>query len=324
MIALEHAAFGEPDHVVKPAEISLPEPGVGEVRLRVVQSPIHNHDLATIRGVYGYKPALPAVAGSEVLGIVDAIGEKVTGVEIGTRVATATLGAWAQYAIADSAALIPMPDAIDDDRACQLIAMPMSTLVLFEELRVNPGDWIVQNAANGAVGTILTRVAQSRGVNVIDLVRREEAAVDLRKRGAKHVVATDKDGWRDEVREMSGASPIVRAIDSIAGSQSLDMQRLLGRGGELIIFGGLAGAPIKLDPMLMISNELIVRGFWMWSWMQNATQEQRSAIMARVFELALTGELPLSVEGVYPLTEAAEALRTAEKPGRHGKVLFRP
>lgn len=324
MIALQHAAFGEPADVVKPVDLPVPEPGVGEVRLRMVRSPIHNHDLATIRGVYGYKPTLPAVAGTEVLGIVDALGEKVSGVEAGSRVATTTHGAWAEYVTANAAALVPMPEAIDDDRACQLIAMPMSTVVLFEDLRVNPGDWIVQNAANGAVGTMLMRLAQSHGVNVVNLVRREGAAGDLRKLGAKHVVVTEKEGWRDEVRAMTGASPIVRAIDSIAGPQSLEMQRLLGRGGELIIFGGLGGSAIKLDPSLMISNELIVRGFWMSAWMQRATQEQRIAITARVFELALNGELPLSVEGVYPLSEAAEALRVAEKPGRHGKVLFRP
>ena len=324
MIALQHATFGEPVEVLKPAEAPMPEPGVGEVRLRMIRSPIHNHDLATVRGVYGYKPALPAVGGTELLGIVDALGPKVSGIEVGARVATTTHGAWAQYANASSAALIPIPDTIDDDRACQLIAMPMSAVALFEDLRVKPGDWIVQNAANGTVGTILMRLAQAHGVNVINLVRREGAAGDLRTLGAKHVVVTEKNGWHDEVRERSGASPIVRAIDSIAGPQSLEMQRLLGRGGELIIFGGLAAAPMKLDPGLMISNELVVRGFWMMLLMQRATQEQRIALVARVFELALNGELPLSVEGVYPLSEASEALRAAETPGRHGKVLFRP
>jgi NADPH:quinone reductase-like Zn-dependent oxidoreductase len=74
----------------------------------------------------------------------------------------------------------------------------------------------------------------------------------------------------------------------------------------------------------MISNELVVRGFWMSPWMQRATQEQRVAAMQRVFELALNGELPLAVHDVYPLSDAHKALRAAETPGRHGKVLFRP
>ncbi len=324
MIALQYTAFGEAADVIAPVDLPVPEPDADEVRLRMVRSPIHNHDLATIRGTYGIKPTLPAVGGSELLGIVDAIGSAVTGVEIGARVATMAPRAWAEQVVAHASALVPVPDAIDDDRACQLLAMPMSTVVLFEELRVKPGDWIVQNAANGAVGKILMRIAQSRGVNVINLVRREEAAEEMHQLGAKHVVVTQNDGWRDEVRAMTGGSPIVRAIDSITGPQSLDMQRLLGVGGELIVFGGLARGAMLLDPGLMISNELIVRGFWMSPWMQRATQEQRIAAMQRVFELALSGELPLSVHGVYPLTEPSAALRAAEMPGRHGKVLFRP
>jgi len=314
MLALQYSRFGDPAEVVAPVEVETPTAGPGEVRLRVIRSPIHNHDLATIRGVYGPKLRLPAIAGSEMLGIVDG----------GARVACMTQGAWAEYAVARATSLAPVPDDIPDDIACQLLAMPMSALVLLDELRVNAGDWVVQNAANGAVGRILMREAQARGINVISLVRSEHAAHELRALGARHVVVTEGE-WSKRVFEITGGAPITRAIDSVAGPHSAELQRLLGQRGELIVFGGLAGQPMRLDPGLMISRELVVRGFWMTTWGQRPGNAARMAnAMHRVFELALKGELPLSVGGVYPLKEARAALTAAETPGRAGKILFAP
>lgn len=217
-----------------------------------------------------------------------------------------------------------MPDAIGDDNACQLLAMPLSALILLDELRVSSGDWIAQNAANGAVGRILLREAAARGINVVNLVRSEETAQHLRAFGARHVVVT-QGRWLDDVREVTGGAPIVRAVDSVAGAQSMLMQRLLAPRGELIIFGGLAGEPMRLDPSLMISNETIVRGFWMTAFMQREENRPRiAAAMKRVFELAMQGELPLATAGVYSLSEVREAVVASEAPGRTGKILFKP
>lgn len=313
MIALQYEAFGEPAELLRPAEVAMPEPAAGLVRVQMVRSPIHNHDLATIRGVYGVRPRLPAIGGSELLAVAD-----------GKRVVCSAQGAWAGYALARADSLIPVPDAIGDDNACQLLAMPLSALILLDELRVSSGDWIAQNAANGAVGRILLREAAARGINVVNLVRSEETAQHLRAFGARHVVVT-QGRWLDDVREVTGGAPIVRAVDSVAGAQSMLMQRLLAPRGELIIFGGLAGEPMRLDPSLMISNETIVRGFWMTAFMQREENRPRiAAAMKRVFELAMQGELPLATAGVYSLSEVREAVVASEAPGRTGKILFKP
>jgi NADPH:quinone reductase-like Zn-dependent oxidoreductase len=322
--ALIHSLFGEPTDVVIPHDAPIPDPGPGEVRLRLLRSPIHNHDLATIRGVYGYKPKLPAIAGSEFLGVIDSVGSGVTGIEPGMRAACGTRGAWAEFIVVPAAGLVPIPDAIEDDRACQLLAMPLSAIVLFDDLRVESGMWIAQNAAGGAVGRILMQLAQRAGANIVNFVRREDAAGELRGYGAHHVVVTESDGWQERARALTGDAGFARIVDSVAGPQTLELQRLLAHGGELIVFGGLSGAAIKLDPSLMISQEAIVRGFWMTAWMQRATAQQREAVARRVFALALADALPLPVAGVYPLGDAAAALRAAQTPGRGGKVLFAP
>src|SRR3546814_1864698 len=99
-------------------------------------APIHNHDRLTVRGQYGYKPALPAIGGSEGLGVVDALGAGVEGLAVGQRVAAASgRGKWAEYFVAPARMVIPMPDAIADETAAQLVATPLSALMLLEFLQ---------------------------------------------------------------------------------------------------------------------------------------------------------------------------------------------
>lgn len=148
MRALTHATFGEATDVLEVTELPLPEPGPGEVRVRTVLATIHNHDLWTIRGTYGYKPDLPAASGTEAVGVVDALGEGVTTLQVGQRVVAGSFGVWAEYFVAKAAGLVPVPDGISDETAAQLVAMPFSALSLLDYLDVSPGDWIVQNTAS--------------------------------------------------------------------------------------------------------------------------------------------------------------------------------
>lgn len=184
MRALIHPTFGTPEEVLRVEDRPLPEPGDGQVRLRIVLSPIHNHDLWTVRGTYGFKPELPAASGTEALGVVDALGAGVEHLEVGQRVATGgTFGAWAEYIVTNAAGLIPIPDGLPDETAAQLVSMPFSAITLLDFLDVQAGGWIVQNAANGAVGRMLAQLGSARGVNVLGLVRRTAGVDELRAQG---------------------------------------------------------------------------------------------------------------------------------------------
>src|SRR6187431_705132 len=173
MRALIHSTFGDPTEVLEVGERPLPEHDAGEVRVRTVLAAIHNHDLWTIRGTYGFKPGLPAASGTEAVGIVDALGEGVDTLKVGQRVTGGTFGVWAEYFVAKAAGLLPVPDAISDETAAQLVSMPFSALALLDSLDLEPGDWMVQNTANGAVGKLVAQFAPARGINVLGLVRRD-------------------------------------------------------------------------------------------------------------------------------------------------------
>ena len=325
MRALVQHQFGDPAEVLAVEEVELPEPGPGQVRLKVVLSPIHNHDLWTVRGDYGYKPELPARAGTEALSVVDALGEGVTGVEVGQRVVTASVfGVWSEYVIAPAAALIPVPDAVADEAAAQVISMPLSAASLLEYLEVSEGDWIVQNAANGAVGRLVAQLAASRGVRVLGLVRRAAGVDELAAVGIHDVVATDADGWRDRVAEITGGASIRAGVDSVGGAAAGDVTSLLGENGTLVVFSAMASPTMEIPSGDVIFRQLTVRGFWGSKVSAAMDPAHRVELIREIITLVAQGKLDLLVSQIFPLEQIADASRLNFEPGRVGKVMLRP
>jgi NADPH:quinone reductase-like Zn-dependent oxidoreductase len=323
--ALIHSEFGDPAQVLSVEELPVPEPGPREVRLRVALATIHNHDLWTVRGTYGYKPELPARAGTEAVGIVDAVGSEVEGIEVGQRVATGgTFGAWAEYVIAKAGAVVPVPDSIPDEVAAQLIAMPFSAITLVDFLGVESGDVIAQNTANGAVGRLVAQIGASRGITVIGIVRRASDVGELASEGISNIVSTDDDGWKDRVRELAGDRPIRAAVDSVGGSAAGDLLHLLGEGGTLVSFGAMASDRMQLSSGDLIFKQAVVKGFWGSKVSAAMPGESQRALFGELFQLVGSGKLTLPVDSIHPLDDIADAVAASTRPGRVGKVLLRP
>ncbi len=325
MRSARHTQFGEPAQVLAAGEDALPTPAAGEVRIRTVLAPIHNHDLWTIRGQYGYKPPLPAIGGSEGLGIIDALGEGVTDLQVGQRVAAASVhGTWAEAFIAPSRMVIPMPDSIADETAAQLIAMPLSALMLLEFLDVRAGQWIVQNTANGAVGKTLAMLAAARGVHVLNLVRRDAGIDELAAVGVENVISTAQDQWQDKARAAMGDTGAIAAVDSVGGTASGDLVGLLADGGTLVSFGSMTGEPMQIPSGAVIFKQATVKGFWGSKVSQAMAVEDKRRLVGELLQRAAAGELRLPVEKIYPLEQAAEAAAASLASGRNGKILLRP
>lgn len=323
MRALIHSRFGEAEDVVAVEERPVPEPAAGQVRLRIILSPIHNHDLWTVRGTYGFKPELPAASGTEALGIVDALGEGVEHLAVGQRVATGgTFGAWAEYIVANAAGLIPVPDSLSDESAAQLVSMPFSTISLLQFLDVNEGDWIVQNAANGAVGRMLAQLGAARGVHVLGLVRRAEGVEELRAQGIDNVISTDQDDWREQAARLTGGAPIVAGVDSVGGSASGDVLSLLSEGGTLVAFGAMNSPVMEIASSDVIFKQAIVKGFWGSKVIQQLDAATRGALFGELIQRVTDGTLTLPVAGVFDAADIADAVRLSMTPGRVGKVLL--
>lgn len=324
MRALIHQTFGDPEQVLRIEDHPLPEPGAGQVRLRTVLSPIHNHDLWTVRGTYGFKPELPAASGTEALGVVDALGSGVEHLTVGQRVATGgTFGAWSEYFLANAAGLIPVPDALSDEDAAQLVSMPFSTITLLRFLDVKPGEWIVQNAANGAVGRMLAQLGAARGINVVGLVRRTAGVDELRTQGIEGVVATDQDDWREQVARLTGGAPIVAGVDSVGGSSAGDVLSLLAEGGTLVAFGAMNSPIMEIASSDVIFKQATVKGFWGSKVMPSLDPATRGELFGELVQRVTDGTVTLPVAGTFDAADIGAAVQASNTAGRIGKVLLR-
>ena len=320
-----HHSFGEPAEVLAAGDSPLPQPGTGQVRIRTILSPIHNHDLWTVRGQYGYKPDLPAIGGSEAVGLVDALGPDVTGVNVGQRVAVASVhGTWAEFFLAPAAGLVPVPDEIADEAAAQLIAMPFSAISLLDFLNVDSGDWVIQNTANGTVGKTLAMLADARGVNVVNLVRRDAGVKELAALGVANAVSTAAAGWKDQVRKIVGTAPIKAGVDSIGGTASRDLIELLGENGVLVSFGTMGGEPMQIPSGEVIFKQAVVKGFWGSKVSAAMPVQKRISLIGELLKMVQTGALKLPTEAIFPLDQVSDAVRASLAPGKSGKVLLRP
>lgn len=324
MKCVQYESFGKPAEVLALAECALPAPGPGEVRVRGLMAAIHNHDLLTVRGVYGDKPPLPALAGSEGLGIVDAVGEGVSGFAPGQRVAASSVrGTWAEYFVAPASMLIAMPDEIPDELATQLLAMPLSALMLLEFMDVKPGQWVVQNAASGAVGKALAMLGRARGVKVLSLVRSDESAAELHALGIPDVLSTAAPDWKAQARALIGDGHVAAAAESVGGKAAADLVELLGERGTLVAFGNMSGEPMEIPAGALIYRQATVKGFWGSKTSREMRRENKLRLVGELIELARGGGLRLPVEAVFDLAEIRQAAKAALTPGRKGKVLLR-
>ena len=318
--------FGKPSDVLTITDSPMPEPKDNEVRIKTILSSIHNHDLITIQGQYGTKPKLPALAGSEAVGTIDAIGAGVKGMEAGQRVVvTGVEGTWAEYFTAPASSVIPIPDAIDDEMAAQLIAMPMSALMLIEFLELEKGQWVIQNAANGAVGESLAMLAAERGIHTINVVRSKESANELTEIGiTENNVVSDDDDWKDQVRQIIGDAKISGAVDSVGGQSGGDLLSLLGHGGIMAAVGAMSGQPLALNPTHLIFKQATLKGFWGGALMQKMDADNKSRLIKELIERAASGKLKLPTGGIYTLDNIKEAVSGKVQSGKKGKVLLKP
>lgn len=316
-----YSQFGSPEKVLSSAERDTPQPGQGQVLVRMVLSPVHNHDLMTIAGQYGFKPELPSVPGTEAVGVVEALGQGVSNLTVGQRVAGGANGTWAEFYLADAARLVPVPDGVDDETACQLVSMPLSAKMLLETLGLKPGEWLVQNAANGAVGKLVAHYGADRGLKVLGLVRRKEAVDELKSLGIDNVVATDEEGWVEKARGLTGGATVSRAIDSLGGDGPAQVLSVASDGAELISFGAMTQRPLKISAGDLLFRGVTVKGFW--GAKPPVPAPRIGELLGELVRDAASGKLRLPIEKAYSIDAVAEAAQASGEPGRKGKIAIR-
>ena len=187
--ALCHHTFGPPADVLRLESLAVPQPCAGEVRVRLSAAAINPSDFGMIGGSYGRLRALPAVAGREGVGVVDALGAGVSGVALGARVRFPEDGAWQASACLPASELLMVPDAVSTEQAaCSFVNPPTAYCLLHKMVDLAPGSWLLQNAGNSAVGVAVVQMAKQMGLKTISQVGRAELIAPLQALGADLVV----------------------------------------------------------------------------------------------------------------------------------------
>lgn len=310
-------AFGNPADVLKVVELPSEPLKEGQVRVEVLRAPINPSDLIQIWGNYGVKPPLPAVAGNEGLGrIVEGEG---TGQLV---LLPAGQGTWVSEVVADARHLVPMPEG-DLDQLSMLLVNPATALLLLQDfVDLKEGDWVIQSAANSAVGGYVVQLAKERGINVVNVVRRESAIAGLKELGAD-VVLVDGPDLAAEVKAATGAK-MKLAIDAVAGTTFGRLGDTLERRGTLVNYGGMSNEPCQIEAGSMIFRDIHVRGFWLVNWFESASKEERMGVYASLTKSVLTGTLYAPIDKHFTLDEIAEAADHSWSGSRAGKVILAP
>jgi NADPH:quinone reductase-like Zn-dependent oxidoreductase len=319
--------FGEPADVLSLRDVPIPEPAAGEVRVHMLAAPVNPSDLLMIRGQYARLPNLPATPGFEGVGVVEAAGPGVAGrFLLGKRVAAlnSRTGSWAEFAIVPARQAIPLSRQLPLEQAAMFFVNPATAYILTQKvLAVPSGEWLLQTASGSALGRMIIRLGKRFGFRTINVVRRAEQVAELNETGADVVIADAGTSLRDQVRAATGGRGVRYAIDAVGGTTGAAVVACLAPGGRLILYGTLSGDPLPLAPRDLIASSASIEGFWLGHWMARQNLISKLKLVRTLTRLILDGVLASEVGQMFSLTQIAEAVGTAERAARGGKVLLK-
>jgi NADPH:quinone reductase-like Zn-dependent oxidoreductase len=318
--------WGDPAEVLQVREVPEPQPGRGEVRVRMLASPINPSDLLMIQGKYGRQPPLPATPGFEGVGVVEAGSGLLARRVMGRRVAVfgAKTGTWQEKVIVSARQAVPVPKSLSDEQAASFFVNPATALAMTQHVLLVPqGAWLLQTAAGSALGRMVIRLGQRHGFRTLNVVRRREQAEELLRAGGTAAIATDDEPLTQRVLALTDGQGVPYALDAVGGSTGTEVIGCLARGGRLLVYGTLSGQPIAIDPRVLLVGQKRVEGFWLSEWARDQSVLTMLLLFRKIGKLLGEGTLATEIGHTFGLAEIRAAVQQAAGSGRKGKVFLR-
>ena len=318
MLKVEFKKFGVPEE-----QIYLKEVGVKnklnsqEVLLQVLFFPINPADLLLVQGKYSSKlPLLPSSVGAECVAKVLKVSDDVKKLKVNDIVIPLTRGTWAENLIVKENEVIKIQKKINLCQASMLKVNPASAyLMLNNYVDLKKNDIVLQNAANSGVGNYIIQLSKYYKLKTINLVRRKELIVDLKKIGATNIIVEDH-------KKILADQPKVKLfIDAIGGSKLDKWASCLKDHGTIINYGLLAKENIQIDMQKVIFNNISIKGFWLSLWLQKMTYNEKLNLYNHLAELIFKKVLYTKVEKIYHISQINMAVKRTAKFKRKGKIL---
>ena len=325
MKVVQFNATGAPQEVCDCVELpDPPAPGGNGVTVEIEAFPINPADLLMIEGRYAALPEFPATPGAEGCGRVTAIGADVTDVKVGDRVIMLDRENFCQVKQTTADQVVKVPDDIDVLQTAMLKVNPPTALMMLRNfVHLAPGDWVIQNAANSAVGDNLIRLAKAADHRTVNIVRRESLIEPLKAIGAD-VVIVDGDDLAERVAAETGGGAIRLGIDAIGGDMCRRMADCLADGGTMVNYGLLSGEPCVMTSHQLVFRGLTLTGFWLAAALRAMPRPDLETLYGDLAGRIRDGALHAPVEQTYAIEDIKAALAHAGREGRSGKILVAP
>jgi NADPH:quinone reductase-like Zn-dependent oxidoreductase len=313
---------------LKTGEREIRKPNDNEVLIKMEAAPCNPSDIAFIRGEYDIKKSLHAVPGFEGAGVVVDAGKEVTSF-LGKRVSSFTQadsdGTWAEYFISKADDCLILKDKLDFDQAASLSINPFTAYGLIELAVKKNCRSVVQNAAGGQIAEFVRTLAQINGLDVINIVRKEEHVNALKARGVKYVFDSTGENFRDELETLAHQLKAGMAFDAVGGDQTGILLNALPFHSDAVLYGGLAGGFVsEIGPFDLIFRDKKLYGFNLTEWKSTRSKDELETIINNLQELIIDGKLQTKIQAIFKLDDAVNGIRTYIKSMSEGKILFKP
>ena len=325
MHGIQASEFGGPE-VLRYRELPVPEPGAGQVRVRLHAVGVNPADTYIRTGTYAFfKPELPYTPGFDGAGVVDEVGAGVEGVGPGDRVFVGALGtpgwsgAYAELAVVDAAGVHPLPSTLSYGQGAA-VGVPCVTAwrALFQKAGLRPGETVLIHGASGGVGVPATQLASDAGAVVIGTAGSAAGAEVVRDAGASHVLDHSAPGYLEQLPDLTGGRGVSVVVEMLADVNLEQDLGILAIGGRVVVVG--SRGRLEFTPRLTMIKEATVMGTALW----NASEVETAGALAAVAAKLRSGALAPVVGEELPLGEAAVAHHRILESGARGKLILVP
>jgi NADPH2:quinone reductase len=307
-----------------------PKAAAGEVLIKVESASVNFADVVRRNNdPYPFPSPLPFIPGSEVAGVVEAVGEGVTNVAVGTKVFASLenggAGGYAQYAVAKAAKVVPLPEGLSPDQACSLVVAGMTALqTLTDCAHLQPGESVLIQAAGGGVGTYAVQLAKELGAGKVIAAASTPAKRELAlKLGADHAIDYTAPDWVKDLRDLTGGKGIDVVLEATGGEILNQSIQAMGPFGRIVVFGAASRDRKPVNPYAMLGLNQSLITYYVGGWFQSRPQQAIAALL-RLIGFIKSGKVHVQIGHTLPLSHAAEAHKILAARASAGKIILKP
>ncbi|KAH8299282.1 hypothetical protein KR044_000111 [Drosophila immigrans] len=316
--SLKYTQHGEPQDVLQLVEDKLAAPMDQQVLVKILAAPINPADINTIQGKYPVKPKFPAVAGNEFVGEVVCVGDKVKGLQAGAHVVPLAtgLGTWTTHAIYNEDQLLAISNKVGLAEAATITVNPCTAYRMLKDfVQLSPGDTVIQNGANSAVGQAVHQLCKAWGINSVGIVRNRPEIAELKQMleclGASAVLTEEEMRTSDIFKSGKLQRPKL-AFNCVGGKSATEVSRHLNDRGVMVTYGGMSREPVTVATGPLIFKDIAFRGFWMTRWSkENYNAPERDQMFAELCQLMEQRKFVAPTHEMVPLDQFKEAAAAA-------------